>query len=506
LAIALMMLPLASPPEALASRLGREEGDVLRYTAERDERVSFSAYTFSSRLTFSLGIPEVDLAPASRCVREVLSSVYLHCERPVTLVVVGLSDLDDEVRLTLEDIPTVVGAGGGSDVVGTGTGPDQLRGEGGDDFLKSDDSVLGSAADLLDGGAGDDTLRGGHGADDHLGGPGEDWADFRDHAADRPVTVTLNDVADDGAAGEGDNVRADVENLQGGWGADRLVGDDRPNQLRGAPGNDDLTGGGGRDILRGEDGDDTIHAQDGVGEDVFCGAGNDTARLDTADRVPDQDCERVIRSRLLEPDADGDGFPVPIDCDDANPGIRPGASDLADNGVDEDCSGADVIDLDRDDDGFNRPSDCDDGDGSIRPGAREVPGNQVDENCNGRVDPYPRVTGDITARWAVSRGYARVVSLKVSRLRAPATIEVRCAGRRCRVPKTRIGVRRARRSVDVTRFVRGRRLRIGTVLEVRLLRPGMQGKVVRYRVRGGRRPPAVSQLCLVPGSRRPSRC
>jgi hypothetical protein len=41
-------------------------------------------------------------------------------------------------------------------------------------------------------------------------------------------------------------------------------------------------------------------------------------------------------------DDDGDGHFVPADCDDAAPGVFPGASDVPGNGIDEDCSGSDA--------------------------------------------------------------------------------------------------------------------------------------------------------------------
>ncbi len=70
-------------------------------------------------------------------------------------------------------------------------------------------------------------------------------------------------------------------------------------------------------------------------------------------------------------DADSDGFNTqlsPIDCNNFNRNIFPGAAEICDNGIDEDCSGQDLacppgcIDLDRDGYGQNCPlgPDCDD--------------------------------------------------------------------------------------------------------------------------------------------------
>ena len=125
---------------------------------------------------------------------------------------------------------------------------------------------------------------------------------------------------------------------------------------------------------------------------VNCGDGNDTAISDDADtRIS---CEQI------EGDADLDGVRRPADCDDTNPALRPGVTDVPDNGVDENCDGADATDLDRDRDGIARPQDCNDGDAAIRPGAREVIGNTVDENCDTRIEPYPPVLGSLSNGWS----------------------------------------------------------------------------------------------------------
>ena len=100
-------------------------------------------------------------------------------------------------------------------------------------------------------------------------------------------------------------------------------------------------------------------------------------------RPPTADNEFEIYGRLAGDDADLDGFTAPADCNDANAAIHPGAADIADNGIDEDCSGADTVNLDRDADGALRPADCNDSSATIRPGAADIPDNGIDEDCSG---------------------------------------------------------------------------------------------------------------------------
>jgi cysteine-rich repeat protein len=92
----------------------------------------------------------------------------------------------------------------------------------------------------------------------------------------------------------------------------------------------------------------------------------------------------VVRLSGTSADNDSDGFTSDLDCDDDNPAINPGATEILDNGIDEDCDGVDATSPDTDSDGFSlADGDCDDSNPNIYPGAFDIPGNSIDEDCDG---------------------------------------------------------------------------------------------------------------------------
>ena len=260
----------------------------------------------------------------------------------------------------------------------------------------------------------------------------------------------------------------------------------------GGSGDDGLFGGGGTDVFSGGSGDDNIISRDGRAELVECGVGTDTAISDDGDAR--SSCEEI------EGDADGDGVRRPADCDDTNPGIRPGVPDTPDDRIDQDCSGTDASNLDIDGDGSPRPQDCNDADPAIHPGARERAGNGVDENCDTRVVPFPAISGLVSNVWRPAGSRTVNVVLRAKDFPKGTTIRMTCSGRGCPFKKVTRRVKRSRTTVNLHRSLGNRALARGAVVEVRFERAGRIGRVLRYRMASPGEP-NVAFRCHPPGKK-----
>lgn len=237
LLLAIALLLLAAAPAA-AGGFAQVDGSVLRFTGD-------------------------DVEPSNVTIDDVDGMLVLVEDASRMTAGPGCAASADgyEVRcpdLGVERIDVAVGRLG-SDVRVRADLPAHIQGGPGDDLL-----VGGPADDTIDGGGGQDIVAGGGGADVLRGGPGVDLVTYDDVIGRdgtllprrAPVTVAIGQPGASGARGEGDTIARDVEQVQGGAGADRF----------------DL--------------------RDGLATEVDCGAGADTVLADPRDTI-DTNCERA---------------------------------------------------------------------------------------------------------------------------------------------------------------------------------------------------------------------
>jgi hypothetical protein len=199
-----------------------------------------------------------------------------------------------------------IGGGGGNDHLEAGPVTRSLFGGDGDDVL-----VGNAERNYLDGGAGADQLLAGDGTDSLWGGAGADvlsgggGLDEVTYGGVEPLRLSIGDGPGDGVAGEGDDIRDDVEGLTGGLGDDVLIGDAHGNRLIGLA---------GRDVLRGGDGADQLIGW-GDGDELDGGAGPDEVST-RARRLGGLDRALLSDGEVDELSCNGAGSFIEADDDD----------------------------------------------------------------------------------------------------------------------------------------------------------------------------------------------
>lgn len=225
------------------------------------------------------------------------STKFYQVHKPIDAVVLEGGAGDDllQAKGFGADVPVTLSGGKGNDTLVGGLGNDVLNDGAGDDKLFG-----GGGDDGLTNRPGKDKLYGGHGNDllvsssidegDLLnGGTGLDNASFAQMPHGSGVRAEIGGTAQRTGEGDGTEAQIDksIEDLEGSYGDDVLIGDNNDNHLLGRHGRDTLLGRGGNDQLNAKrygfpPGPDPDRRVDG-------GPGHDRAILDPEDR-------RVVRS------------------------------------------------------------------------------------------------------------------------------------------------------------------------------------------------------------------
>jgi streptogramin lyase len=158
---------------------------------------------------------------------------------------------------------------------------------------------------------------------------------------------------------------------------------------------------------------------------------------------------------------------------------------------------------DADRDGYPASIDCNDQVAAIHPGAFDRPGDKIDQDCSGADAAYPRFAPLIAATWNTHKGYVVFSRFAIQYMPADARLTLTCHGDGCRIRRYTARISRARRTLDLLPRLRRSHLHKHSVVELRLSRPGYVATITRWTVGP---PPRRTLRCLPPGAKRPQRC
>jgi hypothetical protein len=116
-----------------------------------------------------------------------------------------------------------------------------------------------------------------------------------------------------------------------------------------------------------------------------------------------------------------------------------------------------------------------------------------------------RINVKLVSGWSFSGSATIVKKLQLKPAIAGSSVVVTCKGKGCAFKKKTLAVGKAAGRLELAQLFKKRKLKPGTVIEIRVTKPAFVGKFFTLSTHAHKRP-AAQTLCLPPGAAKPSAC
>jgi hypothetical protein len=168
--------------------------------------------------------------------------------------------------------------------------------------------------------------------------------------------------------------------------------------------------------------------------------------------------------------------------------------------------GGGAVDADRD--GYPAGIDCDDSNANIHPNAHEVRGNNTDENCDGKALPFLDLNSTVLPTWSVAGAKTTAAAFQLKNLKKGWKVQLSCKGKGCPFKTKKIKNKKVKKGSfnAVKKFGSKRTFRAGSTLTVKFTAPRFNTKFSIFKFKTSPHLPKGTARCQTRGKRKLRAC